>query len=104
MAQRISGVIRELMSGAQAQQGPLFGIQRRWKDLVGEGLAAHSRPVRLAKGKLFVHVDHPGDGFEMSYRAPALLRRLKEQTQGSVEELVIRAAHAQPARAHGVSG
>jgi hypothetical protein len=92
MPDRIGALIQTFVRGTQAQREPLFGIQRSWSELVGEGLAAHSRPVGFIKGKLLIHVDHPGDGFEMSYRAPALIRRLKEQTRGRVAEIVIRAA------------
>ncbi len=90
MPQRIDAVIQSVVGQAAEHQAPLFAIQRSWPELVGEALAAHSRPVRLARGKLLVYVDHSGDGFEMSYRAPALLRRLREQTLGKIEELVVR--------------
>ena len=107
MAAGIETVIQNLLLRTQKEQGPLFGIQRCWPLLVGEGLAAHSKPVRLAKGKLWIDVDHPGDGFELSYRRPTLLKRVREQTGGQVEEIVIRSARtrvsANAKKPHGVS-
>ncbi|HEX9779682.1 MAG TPA: DUF721 domain-containing protein [bacterium] len=90
MAERIGAVIRELIGQAQAAQAPLFAIQRQWRELVGPALAAHSKPVRLARGRLTVHVHQPGDAFAFNYRRRDILEALRREPAWQVSELVIR--------------
>lgn len=91
MAARISAVLSHVLSQAATQRGALLALQRRWRELVGRSLASHSAPVSLRRGRLTVHVDQPGDNFALAYQRAGLLEQLKAQTQGRVEELVIRA-------------
>ncbi len=99
-AKRIDAIVLTVLKQTARQQQPLFTIQRRWGQLVGKALAAHTRPVSLRRGRLVVHVEQPGDGYALSFRRTALLKRLQTTTKGRVEELVIRPGEV--SRAHGV--
>lgn len=89
--QRIGQVLPRVLRRAARQRLTLEAAQRAWKRLVGRRLAEHTRPVSLGGGRLIVHVEHPGDGFALSYQRPQLLEGLRAATKGKVTELVIRA-------------
>ncbi len=89
-AQRIGAVIPNLLRRVEQQHQTLFAVQARWDRLVGKRLAAHTKPVSLRHGRLVVVVDHPGDGFALSYQRSQLLERLQTATNGKVQEIVIR--------------
>jgi len=95
---RIGALIPEVMRQAAREYGPLFAIQHGWSRLVGKALAAHTQPVSLRRGRLVIHVDQPGDSFELSYARPRLLKQLHARTKGRVEEIVIRAGELRPRR------
>jgi hypothetical protein len=90
MAQPIRAVIATVLRREKKRQRPLLSIQRDWRRLVGGKLAAHTKPVRLQRGQLVIHAEHPGDSFMLRYEQPQLLRRLRAKTRGQVNELVIR--------------
>jgi hypothetical protein len=93
-------IVSAVLEQTAKQQQPLFTIQRRWGQLVGKALAAHTKPVSLRRGRLVVYVEQPGDGYALSFQRTALLKRLQTTTKGRVEELVIRPGDL--SRAHGV--
>ena len=90
MAVRIAAVLPQVVTQAATQRDALTAIQGYWRGLVGRALAAHSMPVGLRRGRLTIHVDQPGDNFALAYQRMGLLEQLKAQTNGRVEELVIR--------------
>lgn len=94
MAERIGGIVSRILQRAAQTHGTLLTIQQGWGKLVGRALAAHSRPVSLRRGRLTIHVDHPGDGYALSYLQGRLLTKLREAAGGKVEELVIRPGDA----------
>ena len=49
-----------------------------WADIVGDSVAAHSRPLSLTRGTLAVAVDEPGWATQLIYLQAELLRRLDE--------------------------
>lgn len=66
-------VVRSLRgTGAQATH-TLFG---RWQQVVGEGIAAHAKPVKLEHGRLLVYVDEPGWATQLRYLEGDLVERL----------------------------
>jgi len=77
-----------ILGAARQQYGTLWTIQQRWRDLVGKGLAAHTKPVSFRQGRLVIHADRSGDSFTLNYQRQQLLSRLQEHA--SVEELIIR--------------
>ena len=88
--QRIDAVVSSVLKETTRQHGALFAIQRRWKQLVGRALAAHTRPVSLRQGRLIVCVDRPGDGFALNYQRTQLLEQLRATAKKPVEDIVIR--------------
>jgi len=95
--ERIDAVVHGILRQAAKQHGVLLDIQRAWRRLVGNTLAAHTRPVSLRGGRLIVAADRPGDGFALSYQRVRLLEHLRTTTEGRVEELVIRPDEDRPA-------
>jgi len=89
-AKPLGALIHEALQRTAREHRPLFAIQRRWPQLVGKQLAAHTRPVSLRRGRLVVHADRPGDSFALNYTRPKLLRQLQTTAQGRVEEIIIR--------------
>ncbi len=87
---RIGAVIPTVLTTMQRRHSELWLIRERWARLVGRGLAAHTAPVSLRRGRLVVRVDRPGDGFALNYARPDVLRRINALTAGVVEELVLR--------------
>lgn len=87
---KIDHIIAGLLADTAKTQSPLLPLQEKWAELVGKRLAAYSRPVRIFKGKLFIHVEHPADSYELSFRRRQLESRIKAETQGVVSELVFR--------------
>ena len=90
-AKPVGALIADVMQRAAREYRPLFAIQRRWPQLVGKQLAAHTRPVSLRRGRLIVHAEHPGDSFALNFARPRLLEQLQGKATGTVEEIVIRA-------------
>lgn len=60
-------------TGSGAALGPV------WKDVVGDAIAAHARPVELRAGTLLVRCDAPSWQAELASRAPELIGRLAER-------------------------
>jgi len=88
---RLRDVLPGVLQHGAEQRQALDAITRRWNELVGPELAAHTKPVSLRRGRLVVHVDAPGDNFVLGYQRTQLLERLQASPQGTVTELVIRA-------------
>jgi hypothetical protein len=59
--------------------GPaLVDLLGRWPVVVGESLAAHSRPLSLRNGTLTIAADEPAWGAQLRWLEADLLRRLDE--------------------------
>lgn len=66
-------------------------ICRDWIEIVGEQVAAHTRPEQIRSRRLSVLVDHSVWMQQLSFLRPDLLRRIRVHTRGeSVQELVFR--------------
>jgi predicted nucleic acid-binding Zn ribbon protein len=61
--------------------GAVFG---RWAEIVGEQIAAHTRPLTMRDGALQVAVDDPAWAPELRFLEPQILGRLQE-VLGTVE-------------------
>ncbi len=72
----------------QAAMGSVFG---RWADIVGQDLAAHTRPDSFADGELAVTADSTAWATQVRLLAPVLLRRLNDELgAGSVRRVKVR--------------
>lgn len=69
---------------SQSLGGPpaaaLATIFERWVSIVGEAVAAHSRPVSLDRTTLTIGVDQPGWAAQLTYLEADLVRRITEVT------------------------
>jgi predicted nucleic acid-binding Zn ribbon protein len=54
------------------------GVFGRWAEIVGDSLAAHTRPLALRDGGLQVAVDDPAWAPELRFLEPQILGRLRE--------------------------
>lgn len=64
------------LGGGAARATTLSTVFASWPDLVGEGVAAHSRPRALRDGRLAVTVDDPAWATQLRWLEADLLRRL----------------------------
>ena len=72
----------------QAAMGSVFG---RWAEIVGQDLAAHTRPDSFADGELAVIADSTAWATQVRLLAPVLLHRLNDELgAGSVRRVKVR--------------
>lgn len=86
LAALLPGVLKKV----EEHRAGLAVVQEAWAGLVGRPLSKHTYPVSLRRGRLVVCAERPGDSFLLSYKKAELLDRLRELTQGRVEELIVR--------------
>jgi len=79
LAAALDDVARRMGVGRPDQLATVFG---RWEELVGESLAAHVQPVRLAARTLVVRVDHPAWATQVRHLAPEILERVRARCAG----------------------
>lgn len=81
----IDGVVRHLGGPDTDVMTQLFG---RWRELVGDVLAAHVRPVRLTGGDLVLEVDDGAWATEVRYFDAELRRRIAEVVGDGVVDAI----------------
>ena len=77
----LDAVARSMGAPPAAALGSLFS---RWPELVGATLAAHCRPLSLARGTLVVAVDHSAWAAQLRWLEADVLRRLEERLGAGV--------------------
>lgn len=66
-------------------------LQRRWADIVGEQIAAHTRPEQIRFKKLLIHVRHSVWLHQLTFLKPILLEKINGVADAPlVTELVLR--------------
>ena len=90
--QPLSAAIGGLLDGRgwqqQAAMGSVFG---RWAEIVGQDLAAHTKPETFADGELAVTADSTAWATQVRLLAPQLVRRLAtELGDGTVRRVKVR--------------
>jgi len=76
---RVSASLEAVTRNLGGRGGPaLVDLLQRWPEVVGEQLAAHSRPVALRAGTLTIAVDEPAWGAQLGWLEADILRRLTE--------------------------
>ena len=75
MGQSLDQVMRGL--GAPEASG-VHLVFDRWAEVVGEALAARTRPLRMDGGRLLLAVDEPAIATHVKFLQPELLARLEE--------------------------
>ena len=72
----------------RAAMGSVFG---RWAEIVGQDVAAHTRPDSFADGELAVTADSTAWATQVRLLAPVLVRRLNDELgDGSVRRVKVR--------------
>lgn len=73
----LTDVIKNLEKNERAGSGKINTI---WKRVVGEKIAAHTKPYRFKKNVLYVHVDESTWVYELSQKyKPTLIQRLNHE-------------------------
>jgi predicted nucleic acid-binding Zn ribbon protein len=76
-AELMPKVMQKLGLAERLHESEILGA---WKTLVGEFIAAHSCPVALRDGVLYVHVLQPALHYELErVNRPQILRKLKQR-------------------------
>jgi hypothetical protein len=75
VSEALDRVLRGL--GAPSSSG-ISTVFDRWPEVVGDAMAARTRPLRLERGRLVLGVDEPATATHVRYLEPQLLARLGE--------------------------
>ena len=88
----IGEVVDRLVRGLGAPSAGAFAaVFARWKDVVGEQVAANAQPLTLHDGRLVVGVEQPGWATQLRYLETDLLGRLAEACgEGVVAAIEVR--------------
>jgi predicted nucleic acid-binding Zn ribbon protein len=88
LASAIGGLLGSRGWEQRAAMGSVFG---RWAEIVGQDVAAHTRPDSFADGELAVTADSTAWATQVRLLAPVLIRRLNaELGDGSVRRVKVR--------------
>jgi predicted nucleic acid-binding Zn ribbon protein len=86
----LDGVVREL-GGPAASSKSLSGVFGGWREIVGDVVADHAKPVSLDSGRLVVAVDQPGWATQLRFLTPDLLAKIAERIgPGVVDHIDVR--------------
>lgn len=79
-----------------------FRLRRQWSDIVGEQIAAHTRPEQIRFKKLLIHVRHSVWLQQLTFLKPALLQKINTAAgEPLVSELVLRIGDVTDLRTQG---
>lgn len=81
IGQAMGDLIRELGIGKTLSE---YGVITRWSDVVGERIAAVTRPERFDKGILFVAVSSAPWRAELTLRRQEILDKINAAAGGTV--------------------
>jgi len=88
LASAIGGLLDTEGWQQRAAMGSVFG---RWAEIVGQDVAAHTRPDSFADGELAVTADSTAWATQVRLLAPVLVRRLNDELgDGSVRRVKVR--------------
>jgi predicted nucleic acid-binding Zn ribbon protein len=88
VGESLGRIARHLGAPSPAALTELFD---RWDELVGPAVAAHARPLRLARRTLVVVVDQPAWAAQLGWLEADLLRRFDERLgAGVVRSVAVR--------------
>jgi predicted nucleic acid-binding Zn ribbon protein len=84
---QLSRLLASLGSDDAASVSGVFGA---WRDLVGQSVAEHVRPVKLDRATLIVEVDDPHWATEMRFLETSLCTKISQITTTPVTSLEVR--------------
>ena len=80
----ISGILQAVLRGRDLETGVRnYRAFPRWREVVGEPLAASTRPLRVQGRTLWVYVENAVLRHHLSFLVPKMLERLREVAPGS---------------------
>ncbi|WP_433498795.1 DUF721 domain-containing protein [Sphaerimonospora sp. CA-214678] len=84
--------IRDLLADrGWEQSAAIGGVFGRWREIVGPGLAEHTRPESFADGEVVVTADSTAWATQVRLLATTLVRRLNEELgDGTVKHVKVR--------------
>lgn len=79
--QRVGRALDRLMGTLRAPSVDVIGaVFTKWSDIVGDDVAAHTRPVSIDGDELVIAADDPSWASEVRWLEKALLQRVAEVT------------------------
>jgi hypothetical protein len=80
----ISGILHAVLRGRDLETGVQnYQVFPRWAEVVGEPLAASTRPLRVQGKTLWVYVENAVLQHHLSFLVPTMLERLRVVAPGS---------------------
>jgi len=68
-----------------------WSLKAKWREIVGEQVAAHSQPIRLSFKRLVVMIDSPAWVQHLTFLKPELIEKLKRSLSGEpITEITFR--------------
>jgi predicted nucleic acid-binding Zn ribbon protein len=86
-----TGIDRVMRGMGAPEASGVHQVFDRWSEVVGEGMAAHTRPLSIDAGALVIATDEPGMATNLRFLEPQLLKRLAELIgEGRVTSIEVR--------------
>lgn len=89
LSESLDGLMRSLNGAERSQMRGVFG---QWVEAVGEGVAAHVRPVKLDGRRLIVEADDPAWATQVKFLSDTIIERLHSVAGVSVDSVEVRVA------------
>ena len=92
----LNSVIRSLRNdssdavSSSQMASQMSGVFGRWAEAVGDAVAAHVKPVKLAATTLIVEVDDPAWATQLRFLETTLKQRLLEVAGATIETVEVR--------------
>ena len=85
----LDAMMKSLRGTDRIQVRGVFGT---WDGAVGEGIAAHVRPVKLDGGRLLVEADTSTWATQVKFLADTIIERLRDEAGVQIEQIDVRVA------------
>lgn len=74
----LGSALERLLSGLGAESNDMIELVERWPAVVGDSVASHSRPLKVAEGHLVVEVDDPRWATQMRFLESSIVSAASE--------------------------
>ncbi|MFN8021195.1 MAG: DUF721 domain-containing protein [Acidimicrobiales bacterium] len=95
LSESLAGVVKSLRAsdsgrGTTVPVQALGGVFGRWREAVGDAVAAHVQPVKLEGDRLVVEVDDPAWATQLKFLEATLRERLQQVAGATIRQFEIR--------------